>query len=51
LHGLALADLAETVQASDLARLRPIDDVRASAGFRFDATLTLLRRTLAAFAP
>jgi CO/xanthine dehydrogenase FAD-binding subunit len=51
LHGLEPARLAEAVQAADLARLRPIDDVRASAGFRFDATLTLLRRALAAFAP
>ncbi len=51
LRGVDVAFLAECVQPGDLARLRPIDDVRASAGFRFDATLTLLRRALAAFAP
>ena len=42
--------LAECAEADDLMRLTPIDDVRASAAFRLDATLTLLRRALAALA-
>jgi CO/xanthine dehydrogenase FAD-binding subunit len=50
LRGLEPGHLAEVVRASDLTQLRPIDDIRASAGFRFDATLTLLRRALAAVA-
>jgi CO/xanthine dehydrogenase FAD-binding subunit len=43
---LAGADLAELVEPADLAPLTPIDDLRASAGYRRDATLTLLRRAL-----
>ncbi|PTM42990.1 FAD binding domain-containing protein [Bosea sp. 124] len=39
--------LAETVGAADLAALSPIDDVRASAAYRRDAALVLVRRTLA----
>lgn len=42
--------LADDVEPGDLAGLGPIDDVRASAGYRLDATLTLLRRALAGFA-
>ena len=51
LVGLPPAQLAECVEADDLAPLAPIDDVRASAAFRLDATLTLLRRALAGVAP
>jgi CO/xanthine dehydrogenase FAD-binding subunit len=38
--------LAALVRPEHLARLAPIDDVRASAAYRIDATLTLVRRTL-----
>ena len=41
------ARLAEQVDASHLAPLAAIDDVRASAAYRQDAVLTLLRRALA----
>ena len=41
------ADLAACVAATDLAPLTPIDDLRASAAYRLDATGTLLRRALA----
>ena len=40
------ADLAAAVERSDLAPLTPIDDLRASAEYRLDATATLLRRAL-----
>ena len=40
------ADLAKIVRAEHLSALTPIDDVRASASSRADATLTLVRRTL-----
>jgi N-methylhydantoinase B len=44
--------LADTVSADDLAALSPIDDVRASAAYRRDAALTLVRRALGElFAP
>lgn len=39
--------LAEAVSAADLATLAPIDDVRASAAYRRDAALVLVRRVLA----
>lgn len=39
-------DLAALVEPEDLAPLTPIDDLRASAAYRRDATLTLLRRAL-----
>ncbi|HEV7258409.1 MAG TPA: FAD binding domain-containing protein [Bosea sp. (in: a-proteobacteria)] len=39
--------LAEAVSAADLASLSPIDDVRASAAYRRDAALVLVRRALA----
>ena len=42
--------LAALVEPSDLAPLVPIDDLRATAGYRSDATLTLLRRALATLA-
>jgi CO/xanthine dehydrogenase FAD-binding subunit len=48
LLGLPLAALAHTaIDRSDLAPLTPIDDVRATAGYRLDATATLLRRAIA----
>lgn len=39
-------DLAELVTSHHLAGLSPIDDVRASAWYRRDAALTLIRRLL-----
>lgn len=39
--------LAAMIDAGDLASLAPIDDVRASAAYRRDAALVLLRRALA----
>ena len=51
LIGCGAAQLADCVEAADLAPLAPIDDVRARADFRLDATLTLLRRALASLAP
>jgi len=38
------------IQAQDLAGLSPIDDVRATADYRRDAALTLLRRAIDACA-
>jgi len=46
LGGSANVDLAALVEAADLAPLTPIDDLRASAAYRRDATMTLLRRAL-----
>jgi CO/xanthine dehydrogenase FAD-binding subunit len=46
--GPALARLATS---EVLAPLAPIDDLRATAAYRLDAVLTLLRRNLAALAP
>ncbi len=52
LIGSAWADLADVViDAADLAPLTPIDDLRATAGYRLDATATLLRRALASLEP
>ena len=39
--------LADPIDAADLAPLTPIDDLRASAAYRLDATATLIRRALA----
>ena len=50
LAGAPVDSLATRVEASQLAPLSPIDDVRGSAGYRLDATMTLLRRLLAGFA-
>jgi CO/xanthine dehydrogenase FAD-binding subunit len=48
LAGRALTvSLAEGITAADLADLSPIDDVRATAAYRRDAALTLVRRALA----
>lgn len=47
LRGCVLdAGLADIPGPSHLAPLSPIDDVRATAGYRLDAALTLLRRAL-----
>ncbi len=52
LVGVRLGDpLGSIVEPADLAPLTPIDDLRASAGYRSEATLTLLRRALAALQP
>ena len=40
------SDLGALVENADLAPLTPIDDLRASAAYRRDATATLLRRAL-----
>lgn len=50
LAGVERSRLADVVDAADLAPLAPIDDVRGSAEYRVDATLTLVRRALTAFA-
>jgi CO/xanthine dehydrogenase FAD-binding subunit len=42
--------LAACIEPADLGPLTPIDDIRASGDYRRDATLTLLRRALEAFA-
>jgi CO/xanthine dehydrogenase FAD-binding subunit len=44
------ARLAERVEVAHLAPLSPIDDVRGSAAYRSDATVTVLRRLLQGFA-
>jgi CO/xanthine dehydrogenase FAD-binding subunit len=46
----ASSDLGRSIEANDLAKLAPIDDVRASADYRRDAALTLLRRAIDACA-
>ncbi|MBV8394440.1 MAG: xanthine dehydrogenase family protein subunit M, partial [Alphaproteobacteria bacterium] len=38
------------VEATHLAPLSPIDDVRGSAAYRLDVVVTLLRRLLAGIA-
>jgi CO/xanthine dehydrogenase FAD-binding subunit len=42
----AHAGLGEAIEAPDLAALSPIDDVRATAAYRRDAALTLVRRAI-----
>ena len=44
---VAAPALAEMVSAADLAALSPIDDVRASAAYRREAALVLVRRAIA----
>jgi CO/xanthine dehydrogenase FAD-binding subunit len=52
LRGVEARRLTEFELAScDLDMLAPIDDVRASAGYRTDASLTLVRRLLAELRP
>ena len=47
LRGCAIdSGLADIPHPSHLSPLSPIDDVRASAGYRLEAALTLLRRSL-----
>lgn len=50
LRGAPVDALAACVDASQLAPLSPIDDVRGSAGYRREAVVILLRRLLAGFA-
>jgi CO/xanthine dehydrogenase FAD-binding subunit len=40
--------IEDAVRADHLAPLAPIDDIRASADYRLDAVLTLIRRGLGA---
>jgi CO/xanthine dehydrogenase FAD-binding subunit len=48
LRGLPMnACLADVANPAHLAPLMPIDDVRSSAGYRMDAALTLVKRTIA----
>jgi CO/xanthine dehydrogenase FAD-binding subunit len=42
----ARAGLGDAIEAGDLAALSPIDDVRATAAYRRDAALTLMRRAI-----
>jgi CO/xanthine dehydrogenase FAD-binding subunit len=42
----ALAGLGTAIAAEDLAALAPIDDLRATAEYRYDAALTLVRRAV-----
>ena len=46
----ASSDLGRSIEAKDLVHLSPIDDIRASADYRRDAALTLLRRAIDACA-
>lgn len=46
LHGLPILEASEAVDATMLDLLSPIDDVRASASYRREAALTLVRRAL-----
>jgi CO/xanthine dehydrogenase FAD-binding subunit len=43
-------NLGRLIEAEDIAKLAPIDDIRASADYRRDAALTLLRRAIDACA-
>jgi CO/xanthine dehydrogenase FAD-binding subunit len=43
-------DLGREIEAADLAHLAPIDDVRATADYRRDAALVLVRRVIAGLA-
>jgi CO/xanthine dehydrogenase FAD-binding subunit len=44
----ASPDLGRSIEAKDLVQLSPINDIRASADYRRDAALTLLRRAIEA---
>jgi xanthine dehydrogenase small subunit len=46
LRGVPLAGAAQVPETAHLAALSPIDDIRASAAYRREATLTLLRDLL-----
>ena len=46
LHGALLTEAASLIQPEHLAALTPIDDIRATAAYRRDAALELLRRAV-----
>ncbi|MGE3832468.1 MAG: xanthine dehydrogenase family protein subunit M, partial [Parvibaculaceae bacterium] len=46
LRGKPIARIGDVVEPHHLAALAPIDDVRATASYRKDAALTLIRRAL-----
>jgi N-methylhydantoinase B len=46
LQAVSMAEAAQVPQAAHLAALSPIDDIRASAAYRREAALTLLRDLL-----
>jgi N-methylhydantoinase B len=46
LRGVPLAGAAQVPETAHLAALSPIDDIRASATYRREAALTLLRDLL-----
>jgi len=48
LTGVDASHVGRVVQARHLQPLAPIDDVRATAVYRYDASLTLVRRALEA---
>jgi CO/xanthine dehydrogenase FAD-binding subunit len=43
--------LGATITAAMLPELAPIDDIRATGGYRLDASLTLIRRAINACVP
>jgi N-methylhydantoinase B len=49
LRGVAIGEASEVPEAAHLAALAPIDDIRASAAYRRDAALTVLRDLLRGF--
>jgi CO/xanthine dehydrogenase FAD-binding subunit len=46
MQGLVVSEIASAIDPAHLAPLSPIDDVRATAGYRRDAALQLVRQTL-----
>lgn len=46
LAGMPVTEAVGSLAPGDLAPIAPIDDIRGSAGYRRDAALTLVRRTL-----
>jgi CO/xanthine dehydrogenase FAD-binding subunit len=50
LRGVRVKDLVQVPERSHLAPLAPIDDVRATASYRMDATLALIRRSFRRYA-
>ena len=46
LQGVSLGDVADVATERHVRSLSPIDDVRATAAYRFDSALTLVRRAL-----
>jgi len=51
LRGRSLENLADAVEAPHVASLSPINDVRATAEYRAEAAIELIRRALNALAP